>query len=80
MWNIYVLFSEKTGRTYIGCSKNIQARLNRHNSGRVKATRNGCPWRLIYKEGIGNYSEVRGRERYFKSGAGRRYLAKILSR
>lgn len=74
------MFSGKIQRTYVGCSKDVQDRLNRHNSGQVKATRNGYPWRLIYQEPVGSYSAARDKERYFKTGAGRRQIKKIIER
>ncbi|HET6497092.1 MAG TPA: GIY-YIG nuclease family protein [Thermoleophilia bacterium] len=48
-WFVYVLVSEKTGRTYVGVTVNLERRLRQHNgelSGGAKATRGFRPWRL----------------------------------
>ena len=77
MWKIYILHSEKIQRTYVGCCHDIEERLRRHNSGQVKATKNGIPWKIIYQEEIPSYPVARKREKFYKSGAGRRKIAKI---
>ena len=73
-WNIYILYSERFKKSYVGCSEDIEARLNSHNSGKVASTKRFIPWRIIYSEEVGTYLEVRKREKYFKSGAGRRKM------
>jgi putative endonuclease len=73
-WKIYILFSEKLQQTYVGCAEDVHSRLRQHNAGRVISTRNGRPWRIIHIEEVGNYGNVRKREKYYKSGAGRRAL------
>jgi putative endonuclease len=77
MWSVYVLCSERIRRSYVGCSADVDGRLRVHNAGQVRATRGGTPWRLGYTEAVGTYLEVRRRERYYKSAAGRRRLKTI---
>ena len=73
MWYVYVL-QNKEGHWYIGSTKDLQKRILRHNSGKNKSTKYGFPWRIIYCEiGLNKY-DVRAREKYLKSGMGRRYL------
>ena len=50
MYYVYILQSNKHGRYYIGHTEQIDERLKTHNSGRVKSTKNGIPWSLIYTE------------------------------
>jgi putative endonuclease len=40
MFYTYIIQSEKSGRYYIGHTENIEARLERHNAGKVTATKN----------------------------------------
>ncbi len=40
MYSVYILYSEKCGRFYVGYSADVSARLERHNAGKVAATRN----------------------------------------
>lgn len=46
-WHVYIIFSEKFKRTYVGCTVDMMRRLRQHNGeirGGAKATRMGRPW------------------------------------
>jgi putative endonuclease len=43
--------------------------------GKVKSTKSFLPWRVIYTEVFINKQEVRKREKYLKSAAGRKWGA-----
>ena len=75
-YTVYIIKSSKDNKRYIGCNKNILRRLDEHNNGLVKSTRNRRPLELIYIEGFENKSDAIARERFFKSGKGREYLDK----
>ena len=70
----YVLLSEKDGDFYTGYTCNIQSRLVQHNSGEVVSTCNRLPMKLIYYEGCLSRTDAINRERYLKSGMGKRYI------
>jgi putative endonuclease len=74
MWSVYVLYSDRLERSYVGCSADVDGRLKTHNAGQVRATHADVPWRLIHTEAVGSHLEARHRERYYKTGAGRRRL------
>ena len=57
----------------MGLSSDIQQRLETHNSGSVKSTKAFVPWELIYWEEFETRIEVRKREKYLKSAAGRKW-------
>ena len=78
MWYVYVLRSLKNGRHYVGMSQDVSRRLKEHNDGRTRSTKSRKPFEIVYTEECENREAARKRERYFKSGAGRRYLDKIL--
>ncbi|MEK7449691.1 MAG: GIY-YIG nuclease family protein [Planctomycetota bacterium] len=79
MYYLYILQSEKDKRTYVGFSQNITLRLKQHNAGKVNATKNRCPFQIIYSEKLPTAAEAKQREKYWKTGAGRRKLMKLLS-
>lgn len=79
MNSIYILLSDKDKRTYIGSTDNLERRLNEHNSGLCKSTKNRRPLRVIYTEEFRTLVEARNREKYFKSAPGRRKLKKIFN-
>ncbi len=70
----YVLTSDKTGTFYTGATNNLERRLERHNSGNVYYTKNKLPVRLVYFEACLNKDDAYRRERYLKTGMGKRYL------
>ena len=48
-WTVYVLYSRKTARTYVGIALDPAARLAQHNGrapGGARTTRAGRPWRV----------------------------------
>ncbi len=47
MFYVYVLESQISGRIYIGFSDDVKRRLNEHNEGRSKSTKNRGPWTLM---------------------------------
>jgi len=61
-------------RFYIGFSTNLRARLRQHQDGESFATSHRGPWKLIYYEAYTEREDAEGREKFLKSGAGRRFL------
>ncbi|MGH9787378.1 MAG: GIY-YIG nuclease family protein [Candidatus Acidiferrales bacterium] len=80
MFTVYILRSEVTGKRYVGSTGNLQSRLQAHNRGKVRATKGGRPWTLIYREEFATNSEARQRELSLKSGQGRAELDRLLLR
>jgi len=75
MFFAYILKSQVSGRYYYGSSELPEVRLEtEHNKGKVKATKAGLPWSIIYLEEFQTRSEAYRREQYFKSWAGRSWL------
>ena len=76
MYFTYVLYSKQAERLYIGSSADPDHRLKAHNAGRGGWTKNFRPWvRVLLEEHETRDKAVR-RERYLKSGWGRRWLKK----
>ncbi len=73
MYFVYIIYSEKFNRYYVGLSANINQRLKSHNLGKVKSTKAFIFWKLIHFEEFGTRIEARNREKYLKSAAGRRW-------
>lgn len=75
---VYILYSKKDKRLYVGCTSNLDKRIAKHKKGQVIATRNRRPLILIYSEKIQNKSDAFSRERFLKSLWGGRIKKKIL--
>jgi len=71
---VYVLMSEVDGSWYTGSTRDLRRRLAEHRVGRSRATQSRGPWRLIYYEASANLQDAQARERYLKSGMGKRYV------
>ncbi len=79
MYYTYVLQSTKDGRWYTGVTGNLRARVADHLNGRVESTRHRRPLRLIYYEACRSEADAKRRERYLKTGKGKRYLRQRLA-
>jgi putative endonuclease len=73
---VYILKSRDFPITYVGSTTDLQRRLDEHNSGSKRFTNRHKPWDLVYSEEITDLSIARKREKYLKSGAGRRFITK----
>jgi len=74
MYYTYVLKSKLDNEFYIGFIEDLKKRFNEHNSGLVDATRERKPLILVYYEACLDKKRALEREKYFKTGFGRRFL------
>ena len=74
MFYVYLLHSISDNRFYIGFSTDLRKRVSEHKRGASFATKSRGPWKLIYYEAYTEREDAEGREKYLKSGAGRRLL------
>jgi putative endonuclease len=79
MYFVYLLQSVAGQNWYIGYTPaDPQGRLEKHNRGEVRSTKSKAPWRLLYYEAYVTREDATAREKFLKSGSGRRYLKKQL--
>jgi putative endonuclease len=74
MFYVYLLHSARDNGFYIGFSTDLKRRLSEHTRGASFATKSRGPWKLIYYEAYTEREDAEGREKFLKSGAGRRFL------
>jgi len=79
MYYTYVLESTKDQKLYIGWTNDLKKRLEKHNSGKVPSTELRKPLKLIYYEACLSKEAAIKREKYFKTGFGRRFLKNRLA-
>ncbi len=70
---VYVLQNNK-GLFYTGATSDLKRRVDEHNSGKSTYTKHRRPYKLIYYEACLDMQDVLAREKYLKSGMGKRYL------
>ena len=78
MHYVYVLHGKNDQQLYIGCTHDIKHRLHEHNSNRVPVTASRGPFEVIHYEAYKNKFDAFFREKWLKTGWGRRYLKKSL--
>lgn len=71
---VYILLSKQDGKFYTGVTSNLENRLSEHNTGMVVSTRYRRPLEIVYFEASLNKSDAFRRERYLKTGMGKRYV------
>lgn len=76
----YVLLSKRDGMWYTGCTHDLRKRFKQHNDNQISATNGRTPFKLIYYEACENQQDGFAREKYLKSGPGKRYLKNRLKR
>ena len=79
MYFTYILYSEKCNRYYIGYASDVNARLERHNAGKVTATRNCLPYHIKATKEFQSEPEARREELRFKKQKSRKYLEWLIT-
>ena len=77
LYFVYILYSQRRQRYYVGSTEVVEKRLQEHNRGKSASTRAGIPWELIRTEDFGTRSEAILRERKIKDRGIKRYLSDI---
>jgi putative endonuclease len=78
-YSVYVLQSLKNNWLYIGMTrKDPRTRLEEHNTGKNKYTRLHSPYSLVYFEMHYCSKCARQREKFLKSGIGRKLIKTFL--
>jgi putative endonuclease len=75
---VYILQSQKDKYWYTGYTSNLRKRFSEHQNGYTHSTKSRRPWRLIYYEACLSEGDAIAREKYLKSGMGKRFIKKRL--
>jgi len=79
MYYVYFLKSTRNGKMYCGSSsKHPQQRLEEHNGGSNKWTKQNGPFLLLYFEEYICQIDCKKREQFYKTGFGRKIRNAIL--
>jgi len=79
MYYVYVIQSLSHGTRYVGSAKNITKRIQEHNNGLCRYTSGRKPWKLVFTKEHTTRSEAMRREKFLKTGQGRKWLDEILN-
>ncbi|MEK9154836.1 MAG: GIY-YIG nuclease family protein [Patescibacteria group bacterium] len=76
----YVIKSKKDRKWYTGSTNDLRKRFKQHSNNEISSTKGRGPFMLIYYEACVNDHDARVREKYLKTGMGKRYLKNRLKR
>ena len=75
MFTVYVLYSEKYNKLYIGFTSDLNSRFLSHNQLATKGfTVKYRPWKIIHTEEFESKQEAMLREKQLKQGKGREWI------
>jgi putative endonuclease len=77
-FHLYIIQSQKDDSFYIGTASDLTERINRHNQGRSKFTKNKRPWKLVYYEPHPDRSNAMKREYALKRRKSKDYINKLI--
>lgn len=73
MYTVYILKCAD-GKPYVGCTENVNERLERHHNGHVPATESRRPFELTMHVVFYDKHKTYEFEKYLKSGSGRAFM------
>ncbi|HWO07344.1 MAG TPA: GIY-YIG nuclease family protein [Candidatus Paceibacterota bacterium] len=78
MYFVYVLKSERSRKSYVGHTDNLEKRLLEHNFGKNTSTKPFAPWVRVYHEEYKSREAAVKREKYLKSRGDRRFFKNVV--
>ena len=76
---VYIIYSLKLDKFYVGYTENISVRLNQHNEGISSFTSKARDWDLKYTEAFSSREEAHKREMEIKRKKSRKYIEWLIS-
>ncbi|MEN9598019.1 MAG: hypothetical protein RL596_330 [Bacteroidota bacterium] len=76
---LYILYSEKLNKFYVGACINLERRFYEHNIGHSTYTATGMPWILKYSAQFPDLPTAKKRERQIKSMKSRKYIEQLIA-
>jgi putative endonuclease len=80
MFFVYILYSNKSDRYYVGYTSDIENRVSKHNARSTTSTLSGIPWELVYSEEFKSKTEAIKREKAIKRMKSRKYIESLIKK
>ena len=74
MFTVYVLYSVKYDKIYIGFTSNLIERMRSHNELGKGYTKRFRPWVIAFTEELEEKKQALNREKFLKSAIGRKFI------
>ena len=78
MYFVYIIYSEKIDKYYIGYTSDLHNRVRRHNANSKGFTNTGKPWTLVYFEQFDSKKEAANREKYLKAWKSKKKIEALI--
>jgi len=76
---LYIIYSKKLDRYYVGHTEGLQKRIVQHNSGISEFTSSASDWAIVHSEEFASRELARSREMAIKKKKSRKYIAWLIS-
>ncbi len=78
MFFVYILYSAKIDKYYIGSTQNPYERLKKHNTNHKGFTGKTNDWKIVYKEEFNSKAEAMKREYFIKNKKSRKFILNLI--
>jgi putative endonuclease len=78
-YSVYIIYSTKLDKYYVGYSENVDTRLVQHNEGISTFTSKANDWQLMHCESFPTRETAQKREREIKNKKSRKYIEWLIS-
>ena len=79
MFYLYIIYSEKLDRYYVGHSADPGIRLTQHNCGESSFTSKASDWELVFQQSFDTRKEAHARELEIKKKKSRKYIEWLIT-
>jgi putative endonuclease len=76
---VYILFSQKLDKYYVGFTNNVSHRITQHNSKHKGYTSTANDWVLMFSESFATKHEAEHREKQIKGWKSRMMIEKLIT-
>jgi len=80
MFTVYIIYSKKLDRYYVGYTNDLQRRLSEHNRIKRKFTDTGIPWSVVYTEVFNSRMDAIKRERFIKAKKSKQLIIDLIDK
>jgi putative endonuclease len=79
-YHVYIIYSTKCDKYYVGHTESLLRRLDEHNDGRGGQFSSACvPWELVYSEPFVTRAAAMKREKDIKKKKSRKYIEWLIA-
>ena len=78
MFIVYILYSQKLDRFYVGYTNQLERRISEHNRKKGKYTDIGIPWIIVYTEEFDSKKNAKNREKYIKKQKSKQFILDLI--